>query len=161
METGSTSPFKNLLPLESGKKKRKPSLPMYISPLEWSYTSNASVSRLITDQSATTVYTDKDKDGFYDRMDLYEDYLGGVYGDGINDQHLIDYDNDGAIDRILGNNIIFQVIRGEQNSITEIWQKIRTETVIEHSVFGDTMTLPGRVLHVDMTKNEAFIENID
>ena len=28
-------------------------------------------------------------------------------------------------------------------------------------IFGDTMTLPGRILHVDMTKNEALIENID
>jgi len=28
-------------------------------------------------------------------------------------------------------------------------------------IFGDTMTLPGRILYVDMTKNEALIENID
>lgn len=28
-------------------------------------------------------------------------------------------------------------------------------------IFGDNMTLPGRILHVDMTKNEALIENID
>lgn len=28
-------------------------------------------------------------------------------------------------------------------------------------ILGDTMTLPGRILHVDMTKNEALIENIN
>ena len=28
-------------------------------------------------------------------------------------------------------------------------------------IFGDAMTLPGRILHVDLTKNEALIENID
>ncbi len=28
-------------------------------------------------------------------------------------------------------------------------------------IFGDTMTLPGRILRVDMTKNEALIEKIN
>jgi len=28
-------------------------------------------------------------------------------------------------------------------------------------IFGDTMTLPGRILNVDMTKNEALIETIE
>ncbi len=28
-------------------------------------------------------------------------------------------------------------------------------------IFGDTMTLPGRIQRVDMTRNEALIENIN
>ncbi len=28
-------------------------------------------------------------------------------------------------------------------------------------IFGDTMTLPGRILNVDMTKNEALIDTIE
>ncbi|MFX1375116.1 MAG: hypothetical protein ACFFA0_04835 [Promethearchaeota archaeon] len=100
-------------------------------PFWWTYECIGCSEEIIESSSLELLYQDYDKDGSYDRMDMYEDYAGGIYGDGINDQHSIDFDADGEFDEIISRTMSFTTKNYEDAGIIiRTWQNVDTKTKI-------------------------------
>ncbi len=99
--------------------------------VQWSY---------VHDPTMFIKYRDRDYDGIYDRMEIYEDYMGGEYGDGINDQYSIDFENDGFVDKIYSKTMTQQHIETGEDSYVDISEYRYVETdLMKSDLFGYTM----------------------
>ncbi|MFX0038992.1 MAG: hypothetical protein ACFFCY_01765 [Promethearchaeota archaeon] len=127
-----------------------------IEPLMWYYKVNGCVIKPIIDESTEAVYSDFDNDGFYDQMDLYEDYNGGVYGDGVNDQHSIDYDLDGKFDEIFSKTFRNQISYDKETGARiEHREKIRIITKIEkYDEINTIITRTEDIFQVELRNNK-------